>query len=645
MRKRGYNLGQNLAIECRYTEGRPERAPALAAELVTLKVDLIVAANTNQVRAAQQATSTIPIVMQGVIDPVGRGLIASLARPGGNVTGLTEDAGLAIAGKYLELLKEAVPTASRIAALRPPLGHAGHLPLTDWGGLLETEARALGVTLQSYFVRGPDDLEGAFAAMTKARAEAFLVVPSPFFGLHKQRIIELAARSRLPAMYPDKPDVQAGGLMAYAVDDLEMARRLGAYVDRILKGAKPGELPVEQPTRFMLSLNLKTAKRLCSVSRVISHSAHPRGPRGLGLHHGVQDREQLPHTGDEGDFLELPRRQEPLVEGPDHRVAPDGREGRHVEHRPDVGPATPAAPGAPVTAAVPRPGGHPHEGRDRPAGEGPELGEPAQERGRQDGAHPRRALEEVILDPPAGVGADRLVEIGVQPGQLPLEPADVGLEAGPERRWGAPEAVLLRRAHLHQLPPPRHEGRQRLGRGIGDRAGHGAEGVGEVGEDGRIQGIGLGEEAFGLREVPHLPGVDDGQGEPRGREDAREGEFQPPGGLAEHQGGGQGLEPRGERRPPCLGLGHGPGGAGGADGHDALGLGHIDADEQEGGSHGVSSTPGLARCGLQLGPGDCPGCTGNGRDDASLAAGSMAPGALGLSRPWDAGSIPRVPWL
>jgi putative tryptophan/tyrosine transport system substrate-binding protein len=262
MRERGYNLGQNLAIECRYTEGRPERAPALAAELVTLKVDLIVAANTNQVRAAQQATSTIPIVMQGVIDPVGRGLIASLARPGGNVTGLTEDAGLGVAGKYLELLKEALPTAFRIAVLRPPLGHAGNLPLTDWGGLLETEARALGVTLQPYFLRGPDDLEGAFAAMTKTRAEAFLLVPSPFFGLHKQRIIELAARSGLPGMYPDRPDVQAGGLMAYATDELEIARRLAAYVDRILKGAKPGDLPVEQPSRFLLILNLKTAKAL-----------------------------------------------------------------------------------------------------------------------------------------------------------------------------------------------------------------------------------------------------------------------------------------------------------------------------------------------------------------------------------------------
>ena len=262
LRERGYTPDQNLVIECRWTEGRPERALALAAELVTLKVDLIVAGNTNQVRAATQATSTIPIVMWGVIDPVGRGLVGNLARPGGNVTGLTDDAGLEIAGKYLGLLKEAVPTASRVAALRPPGSHAGDLPRTDWGTLLETEARALGVTLQSYFLQGPDDLEGAFAAMTKARAEAFLLVPSPFFGVHMQRVIDLAARSGLPGMYPDKWDVEAGGLMAYAVDELETARRLPAYVDRILKGAKPGDLPVEQPTRFMLILNLKTAKTL-----------------------------------------------------------------------------------------------------------------------------------------------------------------------------------------------------------------------------------------------------------------------------------------------------------------------------------------------------------------------------------------------
>ncbi|HSB80057.1 MAG TPA: ABC transporter substrate-binding protein [Candidatus Methylomirabilis sp.] len=262
MRARGYTLGQNLTIECRYTEGRPESAPTLAAELVNLKVDLLVVESTANVRAAKQATRTLPIVMWGVIDPVRRGLVASLARPGANVTGLTDNAGLEILGKYLQLLKEAVPTASRIASLHPPPSAAGDPRPADWRSILETEARALGVTLQPYPLRGPEGLAGSFAAMTTARAEALLLVPSPFFGPHKQRIIGLAAQHRLPAMYPDRDDVVAGGLMAYAPDELETARRLAAYVDRILKGAKPGDLPVEQPDKFMLILNLKTAKAL-----------------------------------------------------------------------------------------------------------------------------------------------------------------------------------------------------------------------------------------------------------------------------------------------------------------------------------------------------------------------------------------------
>ena len=263
LRERGYTLGQNLVIECRYTEGREERAPALAAELVNLKIDLLVAAGTNQVRAAKQATSTIPIVMHSVIDPVPRGLVASLARPGGNVTGLADDAGLEFLGRSLQLLTEAVPTASRVATLHPP-PVAARDPATApvWGNILATESRALGVTLQPYSLRGPEELEGAFAAMTKARAEALLVVPSPFFAVHRQRIVALATQRRLPAMHADRADVEAGGLLAYTPDELETARRLPAYVDRILKGAKPGDLPVEQPTKFTLILNLKTAKAL-----------------------------------------------------------------------------------------------------------------------------------------------------------------------------------------------------------------------------------------------------------------------------------------------------------------------------------------------------------------------------------------------
>jgi len=262
MRERGYTLGQNLVLECRYTEGRDERAAAFAAELVSLKPDLILAVNTNQVRAAKEATSTIPIVMWNVIDPVRRGLVASLARPGGNVTGLTDDAGLGILGKYLELLKEAVPTASRVATLR--FWGASREPETTvaWGNLLEAEARALGVALQSYPIRDPEELGAAFTAMTKAGTEALLVVPAPFFSFHGRRIVDLAAQSRIPAIYPDRAQVEAGGLMAYAVDERETPRRIAAYVDQILKGAKPGDLPVEQPTRFMLILNLKTAKIL-----------------------------------------------------------------------------------------------------------------------------------------------------------------------------------------------------------------------------------------------------------------------------------------------------------------------------------------------------------------------------------------------
>jgi putative ABC transport system substrate-binding protein len=260
--ERGYIQGQNLVLECRWTEGREERASALAAELVRRKVDLIVANGTNQVRAAKQTTSTIPIVMRSVIDPVGRGLVDNLARPGGNVTGPADDAGLDILGKYLALLTEAVPKTSRVAVLRYVSASREPVTAPAWWSILETEAQALGVTLQPYRVEAPEELAGAFTAMTKARAEALLVVPSTFFAGHRQRIVALAAQSRLPAMYPDSQDVEAGGLMAYAVDELEIVRRVGAYIDRILKGAKPGELPVEQPTRFKLILNLKTARAL-----------------------------------------------------------------------------------------------------------------------------------------------------------------------------------------------------------------------------------------------------------------------------------------------------------------------------------------------------------------------------------------------
>jgi len=257
LRERGYIPGQNLVIDCRWTMGQDERSPALAVELLSLKPDLFVATSTVKVRGVQQATSTIPIVMTGVIDPVGRGLVASLAQPGGNVTGLT-DAFIEMDGKRLQLLKEAVPTVSRVAVL----SHPGATPEPAFQRDRETAAQALGVTLQVYDIRDPADFDGAFAAMTKARAEALFVAADPFWGGHEQRIIDLAAQSRLPAMYHDRQFVPAGGLMSYDVNRPAIFRRLGSYVDRIFKGANPGDLPVEQPTKFELLINLKTAKAL-----------------------------------------------------------------------------------------------------------------------------------------------------------------------------------------------------------------------------------------------------------------------------------------------------------------------------------------------------------------------------------------------
>ena len=259
LRELGYIEGQNLAIECRWTEGRPERSPALAAELVGLKPDLIFTTNTPNVLAAKQATSTIPIVMVYVTDPVGSGLVASLAHPGGNVTRLTWAVGSEIVGKHLELLRETVPKVSRVAVLYNSADSPYTAPL-----LQETRAagQALGLTLQSYEVRDPGDFDVAFAAMTRARAEALLVLGHALIFTQVGRIAELAAQSRLPAVYPYRKSVQAGGLMAYAVNAPAMFHRAAMYVDKIFKGAKPGDLPVEQPTKFDLVVNLKTAKAL-----------------------------------------------------------------------------------------------------------------------------------------------------------------------------------------------------------------------------------------------------------------------------------------------------------------------------------------------------------------------------------------------
>ncbi len=258
LRDLGYVEGQNIAIEYRWAEGRFERLPDLAAELVRLKVDVIVAVVTQASLAAKNATRTIPIVMVAAGDPLGSGLVAGLAHPGGNVTGpssmLAE-----VAGKQLELLKETVPKASRVAVLWNPANAVWQAQM-----LRETKvaARALGLRLQLLEARGPGELEGAFAAMTRERASALLVQVDVIFALHARRIADLAAKRRLPAMYGSREHVEAGGLMSYAPNIPDLFRRAATYVDKMLKGAKPGDLPVEQPTRFELVVNLKTAKAL-----------------------------------------------------------------------------------------------------------------------------------------------------------------------------------------------------------------------------------------------------------------------------------------------------------------------------------------------------------------------------------------------
>jgi putative ABC transport system substrate-binding protein len=245
-----------VVIEYRWAEGRVERFPSLAAELVSLKPDLIVAVSTLGARAAKQATSAIPIIMVYVGDPVEEDLVASLARPSDNVTGLSFFAGPEIAGKYLELLKEAVPKVSRAAVLF----HQATRPVF----LREAQAaaQALAVKFQPLEVRSPNDLEDAFAAMTRGRANGLLVLPNPFTFAHARRIVDLAAKRRLPAVYGFRESVEAGGLMAYAANAPDMFRRAAVYVDKILKGVKPADLPVEQPTKFEFVINLKTAKAL-----------------------------------------------------------------------------------------------------------------------------------------------------------------------------------------------------------------------------------------------------------------------------------------------------------------------------------------------------------------------------------------------
>jgi putative ABC transport system substrate-binding protein len=256
----GYVEGRNVVIEHRSADGRIERFPALAAELIRLRVDLIIVFSTASAHAARQATHTIPIVVPTMQDPVRDGLVASLARPGGNVTGLTF-LGSELVPKRLALLKEAIPGASRVAILRHPRGLA-EATAEEMVKDAEVAARRLGVQLQLVQAEAAKDFDSAFASMARWRADALIPLPSPMLFAERQRIVDLAAKHQLPAMYIGREFVDVGGLMAYGPSQFDLIRRGATYVAKILRGAKPADLPVEQPTTFELVINLKTAKAL-----------------------------------------------------------------------------------------------------------------------------------------------------------------------------------------------------------------------------------------------------------------------------------------------------------------------------------------------------------------------------------------------
>jgi putative tryptophan/tyrosine transport system substrate-binding protein len=257
LRELGYVEGKSIFIEWRSAEGNTDRLPSLAAELIRLKVDVIITNGPYSTRAAKEATITIPIVMASVGDPVGDGVVASLTRPGGNITGLST-LSPELSGKRLELLKEIVPKLSRVAVFGSSTN-----PNTA-GSLREVElaAGALKVKLQYLDVLSPKDIETAFRAAVKARAEAVLALGGSLFNSQRIQIVELAVKSRLPAIYGSQATVEAGGLMSYGVTNLDLDRRAATYVDKILKGAKPADLPVEQPTKFEFIINLKAAKQI-----------------------------------------------------------------------------------------------------------------------------------------------------------------------------------------------------------------------------------------------------------------------------------------------------------------------------------------------------------------------------------------------
>ena len=257
LRELGYVEGKNIVIEYRYAEGKLERLPDLAAELVRLKVDVIVTAGGPAILAAKKASATIPIVFAAASDPVGTGLVSSLARPGGNITGLCHMAP-DLDGKRLELLKEAFPKVARVAFLWQSSGTRGNLPLTE----MEAAAKALGLKLLSLPVRSLDDFDSAFARAKRDGAQALITSTGGLIATQQRQVLDFAAKNRLPAMYPTSEFVEAGGLMSYAANYADLFRRAADFVDKILKGTKPADMPVEQPTKFEFLVNLKTAKQI-----------------------------------------------------------------------------------------------------------------------------------------------------------------------------------------------------------------------------------------------------------------------------------------------------------------------------------------------------------------------------------------------
>jgi putative ABC transport system substrate-binding protein len=258
LRELGYVEGRNVVVEKRFAEGRQDRLPALATELVQLKVDVLVTGSNPVIAVVKQLTATIPVVMAVSRDPVGAKFVASLARPGANITGLANDTAPEIIGKNLALLKEAVPRAARVAFLWNPVPPGAKASKN----VVESAARNLGVSFQSVEVRARDDFDGAFAAMVRERANGVVVAQDPVTFDSRSQVVLLAAKNRLPAVYGVREFAEVGGLMSYGPNIADQFRRAATYVDKILKGARPGDLPIEQPTKFELVINLKTAKAL-----------------------------------------------------------------------------------------------------------------------------------------------------------------------------------------------------------------------------------------------------------------------------------------------------------------------------------------------------------------------------------------------